>query len=52
MSPRAETFQQGPALGAAGLVVLGLICQEAGAGIAVILSDTGAVGMVASAPRI
>ncbi len=48
MSPRADTSQQGPALGAAGLVVLGLICQEAGAGIAVTLfPQTGAIGMVA-----
>lgn len=48
MTQRAETSQQGPALGAAGLVVLGLICQEAGAGIAVTLfPQTGPIGMVA-----
>jgi inner membrane transporter RhtA len=48
MSTRADTSQQGPALGAAGLVVLGLICQEVGAGIAVtIFPQTGAVGVVA-----
>jgi inner membrane transporter RhtA len=47
-NPPPTGAARGAPLGAAGLVVLGLICQEAGAGIAVTLfPQTGAVGMVA-----
>ncbi|MBC7592053.1 MAG: EamA family transporter [Salinibacterium sp.] len=47
MSAAASTRVGGPALGATGLVVVGLVCQEVGAAFAVTLfPSVGAVGMV------
>ncbi len=47
MSTATSTRTGAPALGAAGLVVVGLICQEVGAAFAVTLfPSVGAVGMV------
>ena len=47
MSAPASTRTGGPALGATGLVIVGLVCQEVGAAFAVTLfPSVGAVGMV------
>jgi inner membrane transporter RhtA len=44
---RRPASSRGATLGAAGLVVLGLLCQEIGAGLAVLLfPDAGPIGMV------
>ena len=42
-----EGLRPAAAIGASGLVVLGLVCQEVGAGVAVLLfPDAGPIGMV------